>query len=99
MEKKTGVVRCSGDSEYRIEIEYRKAHSDCGMCAIMHDHETAPVFGVVEIGKALAEVLEYFRHDIVNSEIYSHCERISVTVMRSYRGEWTCDAQYEITKD
>ncbi|QIN94777.1 hypothetical protein PP460_gp025 [Streptomyces phage Muntaha] len=93
-----GVVRVAGDSEYRIKIRYTKSHTKCGMCSIMHDHETAPVFGVVDMGKAVAEILEYFSHDIVNSTIYSHCERISVEVERQHGGEWLCDAQYEITK-
>ncbi|AVD99406.1 hypothetical protein SEA_BILLNYE_237 [Streptomyces phage BillNye] len=97
--KKKGVVRVAGDAEYRVKIRYVKAHTNCGMCTIMHDHEAAPVSGIVEMGKAVAEILEYFSHDIVHSELYSHCERIGVEVERQHKGEWLCDAQYEITRD
>ncbi len=93
-----GTVSVLGDSEYRIKITYTKGHTDCGMCTIMHDRETAPVNGIAEAGKAVAEILDYFSHDIVNSEIYSHCERIGVTVERRHGSDWHCDAQYEITK-
>ena len=68
------------------------------MCTLKHDHEPAPGTGIQEIGKAVTEILEYFSHDIVNSELYSHCERIGVTVERRHGSEWKCDAQYEITK-
>lgn len=99
-EKKKGIVSVVGDSIYRIEISYTKKHSvkDCAMCKIMHNHDSAPVDGIQQLATAVPEILEYFSHDIVNSEVYSHCERIGITVMRQHGAFWHCDAQYEIQR-
>lgn len=97
---KLGTISVLGESTYRLEITYTRAHSvsDCVMCRIMRNHDSSELGGIVELGAALIEILAYFRRDIVDSEMYSHCERIGVEVMRQHGSEWVCDAQYEITK-
>ncbi len=97
---KMGNVLVLGEPAYRLEITYTKTHSvkECAMCKIMRNHDGAEITGPVELGAALSEILAYFKRDIMDSEMYSHCERIGIAVMRQHGSDWHCDAQYEITK-
>lgn len=98
--EKLGVISVLGEPAYRLEITYTKMHSvkDCAMCKIMRNHDSAEISGPVELGTALTEILAFFQRDIMDSEMYSHCERIGITVMRQFGSDWHCDAQYEIKK-
>jgi hypothetical protein len=98
---KVGKVNLNGDSAYRIEIEYVKEEHpwDCVWCKILRSRDTGTEYqGISETANALSVVLEYFKHDIVNSEMYSHCRIIRVAVFRRNGSEWVCIEEHEVTK-
>lgn len=100
-EMKVGKVNLNGDSVYRIEIEYvKESHpADCVWCKILRSRDTGTEYnGICETARALSVVLEYFKHDIVNSEMYSHCRVIRVAVFKRAGGKWECVEEHEVTK-
>lgn len=98
---KFGTVTLSGDSTYRIGIEYVKENhpSDCVWCKILRSRETGTEYdGITETARALSVVLGFFKYDIMNSEMYSHCRIIRIAVFRRHGSEWSCIEEHEITK-
>lgn len=100
-ERKVGTVTLNGDSTYRIGIEYVKENHawDCVWCKILRSRETGTEYdGITATAGALSVVLEFFKHDIVNSEMYSHCHTIRVAVFKRNGSDWQCIEEHEITK-
>jgi hypothetical protein len=94
-----GVIRVVGDREYRIDVRYSHRHdiTECAVCGyVLQSRKGTEIYGVMELGKALSTLAEYYAWDIRNGENHSvHLLRISLDVIDVVRNELM--ESYEIT--
>lgn len=82
-----GTVTAIGTpKEYAIDIAYEHEHKgNCETCKILVSRDTGRTYkGVADLGVSLANILEYYAYDIVNSVYYSHAKAISVIVWEKW---------------
>lgn len=100
-EQKLGTVALLGNATFKIGVEYSKEHmpNDCMWCRILRSRETLTEYeGITETANALSLVLDYFKYDILYSEMYSHCRAVRVVVFQLMRGKWSSIEEHEIKK-